>query len=242
MDECGRLAELAGKTQPGSCSLALLDGTLILWGLEAYPDFVGDILLEKGFLQCLRRLKELNGDRKLAFVSYISHPRGTDVVNALKVAVCPNNPLDTDKHCRECMTRECDGVAGVLDRDLFGNLLEEGERSALFITQSNIVQKRYGEHRIHFFYIKLDDEIARIEIPQWVASNKELLELTHSLILDQCERGQGYPVALSEAHEQAVVTGADRENFWALVEEYLTDEKMPVTTSAKSRSKRTRWI
>ncbi|MDZ4230456.1 MAG: nuclease, partial [Dehalococcoidales bacterium] len=78
--------------------------------------------------------------------------------------------------------------------------------------------------------------------PQWVARNENLLNLTHSLILDQCRRGQGYPVALSEAHEQAVVTTADRENFWALVESLLVDEKLPATTSAKSFSKKTRWV
>ncbi|MFC2070281.1 DNA double-strand break repair nuclease NurA [Chloroflexota bacterium] len=241
VDECRRLVELAEALPAGSSTLALLDGTLILWGLEAYPDFVGDILLEKGFLDCLKRLKELNGDKRLALASYISYPRSMDVVNALKVAVCPNNPLDTDKHCRECITRECDAVAGVRDRELFSDLLGQGERSALFITQSRIV-KRYGEHRVYFFYIRLDDEVARVEIPQWVASDKDLLDLAHSLILDQCRRGQGYPVVLSEAHEQAVVTGADRENFWTLVEESLTDEKMQVSTSAKSRSKRMRWI
>jgi len=242
VDECLKLIELVETLPEGSSTLALLDGTLILWGLEAYPDFVGDILLNKGFLKCLGRLKELNKDRKLAVASYISHPRSMDVVNALKVGICPNNPLDTDKHCRECLTRECDALAGVLDRELFSSLLSPGERSALFITQSNIVKKRYGEHRVYFFYLKLDDEVARVEIPQWVASDKALLELTHSFLLDQCKKGQGYPVALSEAHEQAVVTGADRENFWALVEESLTDEKMPISTSAKSRSKRTRWI
>jgi len=68
------------------------------------------------------------------------------------------------------------------------------------------------------------------------------LSLAHSLVLDQCQRGQGYPVALSEAHEQAVVTGADRENFWQLVESSLVDEHLPTLTSAKSFSKRTRWV
>ncbi|UCC16211.1 MAG: nuclease, partial [Dehalococcoidales bacterium] len=65
---------------------------------------------------------------------------------------------------------------------------------------------------------------------------------THSLILDQCRRGHGYPVALSEALEQAVVTGADRENFWQLVETALADEKIQTFTSAKARSKNTRWV
>ena len=88
----------------------------------------------------------------------------------------------------------------------------------------------------------MEDEIARVEVPEWVAMKKDLLDLTHALVLDQCRRGQGYPVALSEAHEKAVVTGADREEFWGLVEEALVEEKLPDYTSTKSRSKRTRWI
>jgi len=49
-------------------------------------------------------------------------------------------------------------------------------------------------------------------------------------------------VALSEAHEKAVVTGADRENFWQLVDSSLIEEHLPSLISAKSRSKRTRWV
>jgi hypothetical protein len=242
VDECRRLTELAGELPEGSLNLALIDGTLILWGLEGYPEFVSKALLDEGFLDCLDRLRKLNDSRKLALASYISLPRGNDVVNMLKVALCPNNPLDTDKHCRDCKTRECDAVAGIRDRELFAGILGEGERSTLFITQSSIVGKQYGEHRIYFYYINVDEEIARVEVPEWVARNGELLSLSHCLILDQCRRGQGYPVALSEAHEQAVVTGADRENFWQLVENALVEEKIPTFTSAKARSKNTRWV
>ena len=49
-------------------------------------------------------------------------------------------------------------------------------------------------------------------------------------------------MALAEAHEQAVVTNADKENFWQLVESSLADEKLPSLHSAKSLSKRTRWV
>jgi NurA-like 5'-3' nuclease len=132
-------------------------------------------------------------------------------------------------------------VAGVQDRELFLNLLGQGERSALFISLSKI-QKRYGVHQVYFCYLRMDDEIARVEIPRWVAIDESLLSLVHTLILDQCQRGQGYPVALSEAHQQAVVTGADRENFWQLVESSLVEEHLPSLSSAKSQSKRTRWI
>ena len=75
-----------------------------------------------------------------------------------------------------------------------------------------------------------------------VTENDDLLNLTHTLILDQCRRGDGYPVVLSEAHEQAVVTGSDRRSFAQLVDEALDSQKLPVYTSQKNRSKRLRWI
>ena len=242
VEECRRLTEVAAELPSGSSALALLDGSLILWGLEAYPEFVTEALLDRGFLSYLNEMKKLNSDKRLALASYISFPRGTDVVNALRVAICPNDPLDTDRHCQDCEQRDCDKVAGVQDRELFSNLLGQGERSALFISQSSVVRKHYGEHWVYFFYIRVDDEIARVEIPQWVARDESRLNLAHSLVLDQCRRGQGYPVALSEAHEQAVVTMADRENFWALVESSLVEEHLPSPSSGKSRSKRTRWV
>ena len=95
---------------------------------------------------------------------------------------------------------------------------------------------------IYFFYLRVDDEIARVELPKWVANDESRLSLAHALVLDQCLRGHGYPVALSEAHEKAVVTGADRENFWQLVESSLVEERLPTLGSAKSQSKRTRWV
>jgi hypothetical protein len=243
VEECRRLAELAAELPKGSSSLALVDGSLILWGLagQVYPEFVTEALLNKGFLRYLEDMRKLNADRRLALASYISFPRSADVVNALRVAICPHDPPDCDRYCPN-KARDCDAVAGVQDRELFASVLGEGERSALFTSQSSIVQKHYGGHRVYFFYLRVDDEIARVEIPQWVATDDSLLNLTHSLVLDQCRRGQGYPVALSEAHEQAVVTGADRETFWRVVESLMVDEHLPSPTSAKSFSKKTRWV
>jgi hypothetical protein len=237
VEETKQLASLAKELPPNSPTLALVDGSLILWGLEAYPEFVTEALLDKGFIPCLEEIRKL----KIALASYISFPRSTDVVNALRVAICPYEAPDCDRYCPN-KAKDCDKVAGVQDRELFINLLGHGERSALFISQSSIVQKRYGEHRVYFFYLRVDDEIARLEIPKWVAKDEGLLNLAHGLVLDQCQRGLGYPVALSEAHEKAVVTGADREEFWQLVESLMVEEHMPTPTSAKSFSKRTRWV
>ncbi len=246
VEECRHLASMAGELPAGVSALALLDGSLILWGLASkdYPEFVVETLLGKGFLRHLEDMRSLNKDKTLAFASYISFPRSTDVVNTLRVAICPYDNPDCDRYCDNIPSgeRKCDAVAGIRDRDLFINILSDGERSSLFISQSSIVEKYYGDHRVYFFYIRVDDEIARIEIPRWVAMDENRLGLVHSLVLDQCHRGQGYPVALSEAHEQAVLTAADRDNFQHLVELSLAEEHLPITSSAKSLSKRTRWV
>lgn len=236
------VADLARQRPAGSTGLAVLDGTLIQWGLESrnYPEFVRDVLLHRGFLQCLDEMRELNRDRKLAVASYISYPGGGDVVNALRIILCPGDVIN-DKACQECAGKECEQVAGLRDRDVFDEVLPAGERSALFVSTSSIL-KEYGPHEVRFYYVNVDEEIARVEVPKWVADDPALLDLTHGLILDQCRRGHGYPVALSEAHEHAVVTGADRENFWALVESCLADEKLPTPNSAKSFSKKMRWV
>ena len=245
VEECRFLAERASELEVDLPVVALLDGSLILWGLagQAYPDFVTEDLLVNGFLKQLDELRELSRNMQLAIASYISFPRSTDVVNALRLAVCPHQPVDCDHYCPGRLEgRECDAVGGLLDRDLFGRLLASGERSAIFGSRSSVVEKHYGIHQVNFFYIKLDGEIARVEIPLWVAEDKKLVELVHSAVLDQCWRGLGYPVALSEAHEKAVVTGADREQFWALVEQALAEGGMWLESSAKQQSKRTRWI
>lgn len=246
VDECDMLAMLAEGLPERSTALALMDGTLILWGLGSkdYPEFVIETFLKQGQLKHLSRMKRLNETRKLAVASYISFPRSNDVMNTVRIAACPHEFADCGRYCDTIAPgkRECDAVSGVSDRELFYNLLKAGERSALYESTSTLVKERYGEHTVYFFYLNMGDEIARIEMPKWVADNEELLELTHTLVLDQTKRGQGYPAALSEAHEQAVITGADRENFWQLTESYLEEEKLPTTGSAKNFSKKTRWV
>jgi hypothetical protein len=241
IEECAKLAEMSSGLREVSSSILMMDGSLILFGLENYPRFVSDELLVNGFLKHLDRIKESSLRRKLSLVSYISNPQSTHVVNALKVALCPYEKADCERYCSE-KSEGCEAISGIQDKDLFFNLLSYGERSARFINPSVIVEKYYRDHQVYFFYLRLEDEIARVEIPEWVAMRPDLLDLAHTLVLDQCERGQGYPVALSESHEQAVVSGLDREYFWQIVEESLAERKVSIHTSSKSRSKRNRWI
>ena len=86
------------------------------------------------------------------------------------------------------------------------------------------------------------EEIGRVEIPRWVAKDETLLSLAHGLVWDQCQRGQGYPVAISESHEQAVINAGDRRVFRRLLTDSLERQGLSAITSQKDRSKRSPWV
>jgi hypothetical protein len=245
VEECRFLTE-EGKQLPEALpALLLVDGSLILWGIvgQAYPDYVVQELLVNGFIKQLDELKALSMQRKIALASYVSFPRSTDVVNAIRIAICPFENVDCDKNCPAANGhRECDAVDSLLDRELFERLLSPGERSALFISRSSVVGKYYGDNEIRFFYVKIDGEIARVEVPLWVAIDRELTDFVHTTVLEQCRKGMGYPVSLAEAHEMAVVTDVDRNRFWKTVEQFYSGDKMVLSLSEKQKSKRMRWI
>lgn len=239
-------------------TLALLDGTLVLWELGGelpprgrYPEYVRERLLGGGLLAALDRirdaaLRQAQDERgRVAVASYISLPNSAEVVNLLRLGLCNLDPVGhCQTHCRSLVPgmRRCDAAHDVTDRELFGRTLAAGQRSAVFASRSPVARDAYGPHRVHFFYVNVEEEIGRVEVPAWVALDPALLSLAHALVVDNARRGAGYPVALQEAHEQAVVTGADREAFRNMVERALEERGLPVYTSQKQRSKRRPWV
>lgn len=268
VDEVVELAERAQDLPPDPSAgsgqalptVALIDGTIILWELGGqappggrYPSYVREHFLkdpEHGLLPAFDRLRAVAQRRRLVLASYISLPGATEVVNALRLALCAYPPDDRRAFCQHPSTPlrtngedpcPCSGLHDFVDRDLFGRLLSPGERSGLFRTRSSVVRE-YREHAVCFFYLNVGREIARVEVPQWVAEDAGLVGLVHAVALDQCRRGNGYPPVIQEAHEQAVISAADRQEFRRLVEETLEGERLPTYTSQKQESKRGRWV
>ncbi|PIE33277.1 hypothetical protein CSA56_12475 [candidate division KSB3 bacterium] len=222
------------RAAEGRQVVGLTDGTLILWNLIGKPnDFLQEIL--NIYVKSFERFKALH----VPLMGYISQPGSADVVNVLRVAMCPENPTNCDRCPYKGQDDElpCEPIAGVTDAILFAAVLQRGERSPLFKSRSDILRE-YGSHGIYFFYLHVGREIVRIEIPQWVAQNEDLLNITHATAFDQAEKGQGYPVSLSEAHEQAVIRGNEREHFYRLLEQLYVREGLQVTISRKSFKKR----
>ena len=64
--------------------IAITDGTLILWRLEGTPDdFRNEVL--SPFIRMMDKLKGM----RVPIAGYISFPGSTDVINALRVGLCP---------------------------------------------------------------------------------------------------------------------------------------------------------
>ena len=245
--ELEALLEVAKDCPPDLPVLALVDGTLVLWGLagHGYRDFVREHIIKEGLLKVLKGFRQLAQKRPVTLAAYVSLPRSTEVANAIRRCLCTYEI----SHCREsCSNRRsdrepCSNSNDFLDREVFGELLEPYQRSPVYQTSSSVPREYYGDgQQVCFYYINAGEEIARVEVPQWVAEDETLLALSHTLIAEQCRRGQGYPVAISEAHEQAVITGRDRQLFKQMVSETLERQGLPTYTSQKERSKQRPWV
>lgn len=237
----GEMADALAPEDIGGPLLALQDGTLIRWTLAGAEKFVQQHFLQR-YLAGLEHLRQ----RGIPVASYISRPRATEVVGTIRLMHCPDVDVGKQKgaKCSECSDvhqrnrpASCSVCNGLVDADVLAQRLQVGQRGPLFASMSAINIKEYGAHRIYFFYLRVGRELARVELPQWVADDAQQIDLVHSLIYDQCVRGQGYPVALARAHEQAVIRTADRRAFERMVQSSLLRAELPASASSKRDSK-----
>ncbi len=245
--ELETLANTVEQCLPGLPVLALVDGSLVLWGLsgQAFRPYVSDAIIRDGLLPAMKRLESLAEARPVALAAYVSFPRSTEVVNAVRCSLCPHDLSICAESCnnRRSTQQPCARANDFLDRDLFQRLLEPGWRSPVYKTNSSVSRESYDEdNKVYFFYLNAGEEIGRVEVPKWVAKNETLLSLAHGLVWDQCQRGQGYPVAISESHEQAVINAGDRRVFRRLLTDSLERQGLSAATSQKDRSKRSPWV
>ena len=227
--------------------LGLVDGSLVMWPLsgQAYPQYVKDEIIGGGLIPAMRRLEKMSETRPVALAAYVSYPRSAETLNAVRCSLCPNDVNTCTQSCnnRRSAQQPCNNANDFLDRDLFERLLDPGWRSPIYKTNSSVSRDSYDEsNKVYFFYVNAGEEIGRVEVPQWVAKSATLLSLTHSLVWGQCRRGEGYPVAISESHEQAVVNTGDRRVFRRMLIDSLEQQGLSGATSQKDRSKRSPWV
>lgn len=220
--------------------LALQDGTLIRWALANADEFIREHFLGQ-YLDYLEQMRKIG----IPVASYISRTRSPEVMGLMRLMFCPdvNVPAQRGANCAQCSdakqgkTPSCMICQDLIDADLFAARLQEGERSPIFRSWSRISIEGYGDHQIHFFFLRIGRELARIEIPAWVASQPAMVAQVHALVYDQAMRGQGYPVVLQRAHQQAVIRSTERRVFEQMVAGVLRQAEVPTGVSAKRERK-----
>lgn len=210
-----RLKEEVADTIP---KLIVNDGSLIFWHLEAQDHVKRDLFLPR-YLEHLQTLYTM----RMPSVGYISLPHSRELVGLIRL-------IEEDA--------DGDVFSHTLDSLIASFFLSPYERTTVFESRASICAS-YPEHlRPHAVYIHVRDEIARLELPAWVAHDEQLLKMVCMIVVDQVKKGYGYPVALAEAHEQAVVKGPDRDFFYHVIAKLGIEQRRRITLSLKSTKKR----
>ena len=210
----------------------LFDGSLIFWQLEAKSPAVKKYFLNE-YIQALDGFYQYN----IPMASYISMSKSRELVNLTKIGFCRFERAN----CIPCHSLyqvfPCKSVDNVLDVHLCSRFLNEFERTVTFQSKSKIVDHYPAHLKPCFVYLNVGQEIARLEFPFWVSQNSDYLDLICKIAIDQSIKGNGYPVALAEAHEQAVIRSADRDFFYHILNKKSLALKQRIVMSPKSLKK-----
>ena len=228
------LAELACTAKGEAPALAMVDGSLIYWFLEQLPMDARDRILPP-ILEAWQQMR----NAQIPLMGYLSASRSIETMNFLRLLACPHPVPDCKSHCPNQLEKvPCKIFEQLRDTSVWATRLKPGQRSTLWRSNSPILEL-YGDQTIYFCYVHVGTEIARIEVPVWVAENATMLDQALGLMLAQVQKGYGYPVAIAEAHNQAVVKGGDRARFFALLEQQMIKAGLKnVGTSYKEARKR----
>ncbi len=234
MAELGKLAwELKDEARP---LVALYDNRLLFW---VTSDVTGGKRIMEQYRGSLVHLH----DARAILAGYVDNPaRSRLIIRLLHLMSLPLDQIKTSE-------LGSGDLEGLRDVDLLLSVLKPGYRTALMVQNSphNLKYRRFGEnYEIAFFYLRVtsgyQDAIARIDVPMWVARDKQAIDELHALLLEQCAmQGRNpYPYALTRADELAVVSSRDKaklEEMIRLAWRLNRPEVDPLVFSAKQIGK-----
>ncbi|HLP87642.1 MAG TPA: DNA double-strand break repair nuclease NurA [Nostocaceae cyanobacterium] len=228
------LSELACSVKGEVPILAMVDGSLIYWFLEQLPTDARDRILPP-ILAAWQQLRSV----QIPVLAYLSASRNVEAMNFLRLLACPYPEPNCIGYCPDqTETAPCKKFENLRDTTLWETQLQPGQRGPLWRSNNRILDL-YEDQTIYFCYVHVGAEIARIEVPAWVAENKTMFDQALGLMLAQVQKGYGYPVAIAEAHNQAVIKGSDKARFFAMLERQMIKAGIKnVGTSYKEVRKR----
>jgi hypothetical protein len=198
----------AGEPAP---VVSFTDGPMELWGAkdaDSSAEYREKMDLYLGALDKLCQTGAVTA-------GYVDKPAASMVVRLLEIMLTPEDELPEIKNRRP--------LRGLSDRELYREILEPGERSAVFAIQSKSAVLYKEQLALHFFYLNVGRAgrpwLARVETPAWVALDPLKLDALHAALVSQCRvlGSRAYPYLLHRAHEAAVVTYEEKEHVTQMI-------------------------
>jgi hypothetical protein len=234
LQEIGMLSATiaAYKEETAPPLLGLVDQRLLYWPIGG-PEGSGNKAVEEWLIEmtAIRRCGAL-------LAGYIDRPGKAAVVTLLQALAADLNDFETWRS----LGRRGAGL-GLSDAALFSQVLQPGQRSAVFVDISP-ANERFAEYdpanQVCFFYLnpgRHGNQIARVDIPMWVAERPEQVAAVHALIYDQCQILGDYPYVLARADEMAVVGHQEHEELNFMIELFMQRQGIESAMTAKQHSK-----
>lgn len=215
--------------------LAIHDGGLLKFFGAA--EVAGSQDIENEYLNSLQKLR----DTQAILAGYLDVPRSTYIISLLHLL-----SLDASQ-INDANLKNNGALEGLTDAMLLAHVLKSGERSAV-MTQNSPQNKEYRDRKgadfeMAFFYMNVSPSsrpnIVRVDIPMWVAKDKEAVGMLHRLLLDQCaiQGRKHYPYVLTRADEIAYVSSIEKQQLEELIRVSMLSQEMHPEASNKLQSK-----
>lgn len=199
-------------------------------------ELAGTPQIEREYMEALRMLY----DSRAVLLGYLDKPRSTYLISLLHLlSLEPGQVNDAN-------LRANGELEGLTDDMLFAHVLQPGERSAI-MTQNSPQNLKYKDTdsnlEIAFFYVNVSNgshpAIARIDIPMWVARDKDAVAALHGLIVAQCsiQGRKHYPYALTRADELAYVSSVEKSQLDEMIRVEMLRHQLEPEASNKLQTK-----
>lgn len=231
--EINALSKTLPKTRSfGGPKLAVLDQRLLYWPASGLPERDSEEAIREWQVS-MSAIRDAGG----WLAGFIDRPGKRSVLSMLHTLDIMQPGFDVKELYRKPKYHLLSDV------DLYALFLAPGERSAVFreVSQLNTRFRNEDENNeVCFFYLRTGDgegELARVDIPMWVAEKEETVATVHALIYDQCQILGRYPYAITRADEVAVVGRREREELEQRIASGLAQKGIYAHVTSKQLSK-----
>ena len=202
----------------GQPPVVFFDSLLVISFAELLPDEQREFYVTE-----ITSLLDASKQTGVPLVGYIDTSYARDLVNMLQAAF---DLPDAQK---------------IHDAALLAERMAWGDRTAFFHCARRGILESYGEEwrrGVGFVYLQTagDGPPSRLDIPVWVYESG-LLDYVVDTVRGEVVVGNGYPYAIEAADQAAVLSGRDREAFYAAFQEFAERERLRLRVARKAISK-----